>query len=319
MSKLMKWGWGLVALGGAGLALWGGAGADALLLSAAPFALAGEGLRALSLSGAAGNALALVLYVLLCGAPVAAMFLRRRPGWMPVAASAYLFFLLFMMVNPAKIAAFFGMEGAGEDALAVQKAMLTGFFYILLLSWVLVRAALRREAGGLARSLIRLTWLAGALLILSVTCFDLATLKAALASASPDAWIFFPEAETSASADGFLAVVRFLAAAAPSAALLYALPAAMRLLEGCGRELFAAENAALARILSARARTAILTAVGCMLGRAALELALAHWASDVSVTAAVPLFELLAAVASALLARFMERGCAVYHENQMMI
>ncbi len=177
-----------------------------------------------------------------------------------------------------------------------------------------------RDAGGLARRLIRLAWLLGALLILSVTYFDLAALKAALRSAAPDPVYFsFMEADASAPANGVLAVVRFLAAAAPAAVLLYALPAAIRLLAGCGRALFAAENAELARTLSARARAAILAAVGCMLGRAALELLLARWAADVSLEAAVPLFELLAAAASALFARFMEQGCAVYHENEMMI
>jgi len=33
----------------------------------------------------------------------------------------------------------------------------------------------------------------------------------------------------------------------------------------------------------------------------------------------IPLMELMVATASALFAQFMERGCAVYQENQMMI
>ncbi len=276
-------------------------------------------LRMLSLSGAAGKALALFLYVLLCGIPVYGMLLRRRFGGMPAAVSVYLFFLMFMMVNPTKIAALFRTPVAGEEGLNMLKAMLVGFFYLLLLSWVLIRIATRRAPDGLIRRLIGLVWLTGALLILSVTCVDFAVLKAAFETVPADPLLSYLGAGTTAPADGVLAIVRFVADAVPTAVLLYALVAAARLLAGCGRELFAAENAELARTLAARARTAILVAVGCMLGRASLEIMLAHWATNVSIMANVPLLELIAALASALFARFMERGCAVYRENQMMI
>jgi len=276
MTKFAKLGWAAVVAGCVGLAIWGDAGPETnvLALCAEPFVLVGAWLRALSLSGAAGNALALGLYAFISLSPLLYMLLRRRWGWMSALVSVYLFFLLFMMVNPSKIGMLFHPQYSGPEALKVQRALLVMLLYMLLLSWLLIRAASSKDSGGLARGLIRLLWWLGALLIASALYIDLAALKAALvklgsAAAEPDLMMGpLEEIPQTASADGFLAVVRFLASAMPSLVLLWVIPAAGRLLAGCGRELFAEGNIPLAHALMWRARAAIWVAVFCSWGAA---------------------------------------------------
>lgn len=77
-------------------------GGDLLLTLALPFTEAGEILRKLSLSGAAGNAAALGLYGMLCVSPL--LLLRKGDGWrkngLLILACGVLFWVMWYMVNP---------------------------------------------------------------------------------------------------------------------------------------------------------------------------------------------------------------------------
>lgn len=125
-----------------------------------PFAQIGRGLRALSLTGGAGNVLAVLLYAALCLLPVAALLvLRKRRGFcredsLLALLSILLFAVLYYMVNPGLVPAPRGlMDG---DA---YKSLFGGGVYALLLSYGVLRL-LRRFAesdrGRLQQYLIRL-------------------------------------------------------------------------------------------------------------------------------------------------------------------
>lgn len=120
---------------------------------AVPFAQIGAGLRALSLSGGAGNGIAIVLYVLLCLVPVGVLvwLSRRRPlaaeDSLLVVLSLFLFVALYFMVNPGKIPGL--MVGTGETAeaqLAVGQSLFGGTVYAILLAYLVLRL-LRRFQG----------------------------------------------------------------------------------------------------------------------------------------------------------------------------
>lgn len=116
--------------------LWGKGEAVVAELSAFPFAQIAHGLRWLSLSGAAGNTVAIVLYVLFC-APCAVLFAvrlaqnRQQKGdFLLLVISAALFGVIYLLINPS-----------GRPLLnhAVGSSMLGGCIYSLLLAYAAIR------------------------------------------------------------------------------------------------------------------------------------------------------------------------------------
>lgn len=148
--------------------LYVGVAAAPSWLSAAaafPFEQIGAGLRALSLSGAVGNAVAVVLYAVLSLLPVAGMIVLGRRGQLRgedtllAVLSLLLFYVLYGMVNPATLP---GWQGLNDPALA--KMALGGAVYALLVSWLVLRL-LRKIAGGEGTQIRR--WLSTACRILA--------------------------------------------------------------------------------------------------------------------------------------------------------
>lgn len=117
-----------------------------------PFAQIGAGLRALSLSGAIGNSIAVVLYLLLSLVPVGILVWRSRRRLVPedsllVGLSLFLFVMFYVMINPGEIPLL--LTGDGE-VLAAQKAVGQSLFggsaYAILLAYLVLRL-LRRFRG----------------------------------------------------------------------------------------------------------------------------------------------------------------------------
>jgi hypothetical protein len=106
-----------------------------------PFEQIGMGLRALSLSGAWGNAAAIVLYAAIALVPAAILLplARHRPlhgeDGLLVLLSATLFAVLYGMVNPGMVATIFG----GTEGLPVAKAILGGTVYSVLCGYLVLR------------------------------------------------------------------------------------------------------------------------------------------------------------------------------------
>ena len=116
-----------------------------------PFELMGRFLRMLSLSGAAGNGVAWLVYVFSALLPVAAgavWLKRKREGWtslelLLVLLSAYSFYLLFLFINPhlfyEETGAVREMQGRRAELLPVLKCFSVSLWYILLVGYVLLR------------------------------------------------------------------------------------------------------------------------------------------------------------------------------------
>lgn len=107
-----------------------------------PFEQTGFILRWLSLSGAAGNILAIILYVLICLVPAFLLFIisRRRKvhaeDWLLILLSAVLFPILYMMINPGIIS--FTPENI-PDIFSFTKSFLGSFVYSVIISFILLR------------------------------------------------------------------------------------------------------------------------------------------------------------------------------------
>lgn len=105
-----------------------------------PFEQLGEGLRALSLSGGAGNAAAILFYVLLSLIPAGIwLILKKKQKAMPIdftlfLLSVLLFVVLYYMINPGLMG--FAVPGTGKWSLGST-------FYSVLLGYLLIRALLK--------------------------------------------------------------------------------------------------------------------------------------------------------------------------------
>lgn len=104
----------------------------------------GAGLRALSLSGSAGNVLALFLYILVSLLPVLMLgWWRRKHGFcgrdlLLVLLSAYTFYLLYAFVNPGILSSRVPAGLGSERALPYLKAVCGGLWLSILASWFLL-------------------------------------------------------------------------------------------------------------------------------------------------------------------------------------
>lgn len=134
-------------------------------LLAFPFEQIGRGLRRLSLSGRAGNGIAVVLYLVICLIPTGIFLFRRRrfrkygEDWLLVVLSLVLFFVIYHLVNPGLLGGGFLAAGTGSGA------MLGGVVYSVIIGY-LVWHAMRLFAGAGTGALQR--YLYGLLVALTV-------------------------------------------------------------------------------------------------------------------------------------------------------
>ena len=109
-----------------------------------PLAPIGNWLRRLSLSGGAGNALAIVLYVLICLLPAGLCLFRWLKGkrcaedLLLPAASAALFYSLYLLINPAMAEARYSL---------MAKPALNGLVWVLIAAWLVLALLLSRLLG----------------------------------------------------------------------------------------------------------------------------------------------------------------------------
>lgn len=105
---------------------------------ALPFTLIGDGLRALSLMGGWRNVLAIVLYAAVCLSPLALIRRGHRADWLLIGVSGMMFYVMYLLVNPALIP--WGMGNAGG------KALCAGVIWSVLTCWGVLRLLEASEA-----------------------------------------------------------------------------------------------------------------------------------------------------------------------------
>lgn len=150
------------------------------LALAFPFDAIGQMLRACSLSGATGNAVAMALYALIGLAPICVLLrlIKKRQAHaedaLLVLLSAALFGILYLMINPGLISALFGgfstIPGGVMDASAEPfvKALLGGSVYSVLLTYLVLKVLRRFFVGSrdkLQQYLSVLLWLVSFLFV----------------------------------------------------------------------------------------------------------------------------------------------------------
>ena len=118
-----------------------------------PFEQIGLGLRALSLSGGVGNALAVSFYFAICLLPAGILifFSRKRKfdieDWLIGLLCVMLFVVLYLMINPGLILSLMGMSTTG----LAEKAIMGITVYSLLCCYLVIRILRSFTAGNIQK------------------------------------------------------------------------------------------------------------------------------------------------------------------------
>lgn len=280
-------------------------------------------LRALSLSGAVGNGVAVTLFLLTGFAPLAGLlFLRRAGRLLPVDGllallSPLLLGALYCAINPGLLA-----EWSGNPMLAdgsVTAALLGGLALSVLMVWLALRwlpVLLRAEAPSLRRWLGTLLRLVMALLVFAICgpCFG------ALLQSVAD----LQTANTGCGAGELLPSylllgAQYLVTALPYALELVVIQRGLLLLNALDREPYGAASVRAANDLAHWCSRALSVTLLASLGLYCLQILLSGVIRSISVVVQLPAGSLLLVLGAMLVARYIASAKALKDESDLFI
>lgn len=285
-----------------------------------PFALLGTALRALSLSGAVGNAAAFVLYILVCLSPCAVLLLlRRRTGLcrcdylLPV-LSAVMFPVMYLLINPGLAAGLLGMHGMS----GMSAAMLNALLLTLIAGYLVLRfisSVGRADEAGLHRYLKLLLAVMCAVLVFEAFggCYSETLLlieQTRLANSG---------AESALGLSNLFFWLRYAVSAAPCLLGVWVLFGGIRLIGALSADAYSEKSAELAKRLADISAKSLTIIVISQLALNILELLLAKWLRDISISFYLPLAPLAVSLCMLLFAGYIGRGRAYRDENEGFI
>lgn len=282
-----------------------------LLLPAGALPAWGEQLRALSLSGPAGNAAAWAAVLVFTALPALGLFQRPRRGWdlLLLLAAGEIFAGLYLLVNPTLISTEYPAAPAAALAMA-------GSLSATVLAWAVLRwLADAENTPSLGRTLERLLQGAAVLVgLLSAWSAGAAALEkihaAAQANTVPGA-VLWPTN----------VVIALLAAAGcvPTLLVCGILAGGARLASALEADPFGQDTLALAERVSRGCRRTAAAAVLLCAGGNLLQFMLLPVLRDMHFQVSFPLTAVLLAVALDLLCRYFQRAKAVSDDNESII
>lgn len=295
-----------------------------------PFEQIGIGLRALSLSGWAGNLAALVLYAAACLVPVAAMLVLFRRGfhredWLLAVLSAALFGVLYLMVNPALIGSLFG----GAAGLRVGKAILGGTVYSVLCGYLVLkvlRLFFAGSTGQLEKYMAVLLCLLNVLFVWLAfgACFGgmLDSMAALRAGNTGSGFLWGSFGDTlggQLDASMVFLILQYAVNALPYVLDVFVVFAALRLLEELRAGRYSEESVAAARRLSKLCGGVLGATVLVSMAFNLLQLLFAKALLVIHSTVQIPVFSITFVLAVLLLARFVAENKQLKDDNDLFV
>ena len=282
-----------------------------------PFEQIGLGLRALSLSCATGNVLAILLYGAICLIPAGALFFIRRKrslapedALLPV-ASIVLFAVIYLMINPGLIADSLG-------SISVGKAILGGTVYSVLLAYFILRILRLFRAGGLDKLPRYLAALLGLLNVVFVYMIfgagiaalieDIATLQAGNSGY-----------EHLLGASYVFAVLQYLVDALPYVFDILIVFAGIKLLGNMTTDRYSDATVSAASRLSALCTKALSITVLAIASLNLLQLLFAKRLFSIHAALQIPLLSIAFVLAALLLSRLVAENKALKEDNDSII
>ena len=294
-------------------------GSGYMMLFQFPFAQIGLLLRSLSLSGAAGNAAAIVLYAILCIVPLmfAVPRIRKRTlkaeDALLAVMSGFAFYMMYMMINPGLLnrIPFYAVGDFG-------KAVLGGTFYSLLIGYLVLRL-LRRADGSSTDALLsvmRLLFAAVAVaLVFSISYIGVSAAKAELAAIKAAN----TDPSVSLGMTSVFVLLRYIFSLAPVAMEIAIFLLGMHLCEALQQDRYGEAAVGAAQKLAAFAKWTVVVILLCciLINLAQIIFAGSLLWADFFTT--LPVSEIVVAVGALLLTRFFIESRNLKQDNQMII
>lgn len=287
-------------------------------------------LRTLSFSGAAGNAVAFLLYVLISLLPIFYLVwkkgIRKKQLYgedlLLGILSIYTFYLLYAFINPGLLLNRLPAEalnmGAGKDFFPLQKVFCGGLWFSLLASWLLltlIRGLREKEMTDRKEFLFRgiriLIWTVMLLTLTSVllsvggeAAKQMEAIRNNAAGTKGD-WLFV----------GLRAVVTLV----PEGFLLGIFAHILKLLKAVQKDSFGTEVIEAAEKLTAISTGTVKASVLCSLLWNGSLFLFAGYLTSVNYSMELSLFPLLMAFASLILTRYFKEAALLREDNEMII
>ncbi len=284
-----------------------------------PFAQVGLLLRSLSLSGAVGNAAAIVLYIAICVVPLvfAALHIKKRAlkaeDALLVVMSGMAFYMMYMMINPG-ILSQIPCYSIGDFG----KAVLGGAFYSLLIGYLVLRL-LRRADGASTDALLRVMRLLFAIIAVIlvfgigyVGVSDAKSELAAIKAANTDPSV-------SLGMTNFFVLLRFALTQAPVVMEIGIFLLGMRLCAALSEDRYGEAAVGAAQKLAAFAKWTVVVILLCCIVLNLAQIVFAGSLVSANFLTTLPVSEIVVAVGALLLTRFFVASRELKQDNQMII
>lgn len=293
-------------------------------ITAFPFEQIGWVLRRLSLSGKAGNTVAVVLYLLLSLLPCAVFFILRsrkilcRADWLLPAMSALLFFVNYYMINPGLLQT--GAAGSG-------KWMLGSTFYAVFCGYLALRmlhmytSADVRKLQAALKILLLFMMTAFVFVIFGQGIGDLLSAVEAVRSgnsiSAAEAAVFGTAQELTLTY-AFL-VFQFAVKAMPYSMDLVAVFFAVKMLDALAQDRYSDAAVGVVSRLADFCRSALMVTIAAEILFHVLQLLLHRYLYRVDITIHFPVLSIVFVLAMLLAARYLQEDQRMKQEHDLFI
>ena len=287
------------------------------LITGVPWMQLAALLRKLSLGSGTGNVLAIVLYAAVSLLPLLALALiRRKRPWaaedlLLAALSALLFYGLYTLINPGRLAAMYGVKTAGVITGLVIWGMLAGYGLLRL-----VRRLFGKEDRAMWRAAAAVLWILALLFVYAVFGGELGRLLASVRT--------LRDGNTGAEA-GLLRrselwlVLQYMAEALPLLLNVWVIGAMLALLRQMADAPWSEASLAAADKLGRRCGVTLAATVVVQLVMAVAQLLVAPSVLQSNLSLSLPLGALTFTLAALILSRLLRRGKALQDDNDLFV
>lgn len=297
-----------------------------LLLLLRPLTLLGEGLRAWSLSGAAGNAAAWTAVIVLSLLPCAYVLIAhrkqpRRSDFLFPILSGLVFLCLYLLVNPSLVMHPLLASSASAQLQRTAPALVLccALIACLLIQWA---DSLREDKplSSLLKSM-KLLLLLIMLLLSASAGYTLCTEIQSLLSSSAEYLGYMAAYAVSVpnTADAWVQMLLSLFPLTAQCFLIFTLHRARLLCGAFAQYGFHSRTEQCASDLAAQARYTLIALCACMALKSTCAMLLGRYLSDLSISLNIPLGEMAFACGTLLLARCISAACRIKRENDLII
>jgi len=291
-----------------------------------PFEQIGFGLRVLSLSGDFGNAVSIVIYIVIGLLPAAGflfMSIKRKArieDGLLVLLSVVLFAVLYLMINPSIIDVFMG----GTAGRSVGKAAYGGIVYSVLCGYFILKILRIVSAGGTEKLIRYMSVMLGLLSIIFVYMIfgilygslldSIAVVKTGNTGSIINSINVYPT--------GFLyifLILQFIADALPYALNILIIFAGIQLLEEMQVNRYSTETVTAAKRVSRLCTKALAAIILVNIGFNLIPLILAAPLRIIHVSVQIPVFPITFVLAALLLTKLVAENKELKDDNDMFI